>query len=441
MKRLSVAAMLILLVCSFALAQETGRGAGAAPAAARGRGGGRGPAVVSPEVRPDRTVILRIAAPFARSVTVNGEIMGTNPPAALTPDANGVWSVTLGPLEPEIYSYGFNVDGMTVNDQRTSYVKPSSSYTSQVVVPGDGPRFYDPRPVPHGEVRIVTYEAKTLNGMTRRMRVYTPPGYESGSRKYPVLYLFHGAGDWDVAWTDVGRANYILDNLIADGKAKPMIVVMPSIFQQASLGTGAMAPAAARGPAPSAAAGAPAAARGNAPAPAAAAVPAVGQDDNFTKELLQDIMPLIQKKYRVVTGPDNTAIAGLSMGGAQSLRTGLGHLETFHYVIGLSSAVAMGGGGRGAAPVGGAAPAAAAAPDPTAAYPALMADVAGANKKLKLFALYCGKQDSLVINGNKALSAALLAKGVRLQYTETEGGHWFIVWRQNLRDFAPLLFR
>ena len=441
MKRLSVAAMLILLVCSFALAQETGRGAGAAPAAARGRGGGRGPAVVSPEVRPDRTVILRIAAPFARSVTVNGEIMGTNPPAALTPDANGVWSVTLGPLEPEVYSYGFNVDGMTVNDQRTSYVKPSSSYTSQVVVPGDGPRFYDPRPVPHGEVRIVTYEAKTLNGMTRRMRVYTPPGYESGSRKYPVLYLFHGAGDWDVAWTDVGRANYILDNLIADGKAKPMIVVMPSIFQQASLGTGAMAPAAARGPAPSAAAGAPAAARGNAPAPATAAVPAVGQDDNFTKELLQDIMPLIQKKYRVVTGPDNTAIAGLSMGGAQSLRTGLGHLETFHYVIGLSSAVAMGGGGRGAAPVGGTAPAAAAAPDPTAAYPALMADVAGANKKLKLFALYCGKQDSLVINGNKALSAALLAKGVRLQYTETEGGHWFIVWRQNLRDFAPLLFR
>jgi enterochelin esterase-like enzyme len=449
MKRLSVAVMLVGLVCSFALAQETGRGAGAAPAAGRGMGGGRGPAVVSPEVRPDRTVILRIAAPLARSVTVSGEIMGTNPPAALTPDANGVWSITLGPLEPEVYSYGFSVDGMTVNDQRTSYVKPSSSYTSQVVVPGDGPRFYDPRPVPHGEVRIVTYEAKTLNGMTRRMRVYTPAGYESGNKKYPVLYLFHGAGDWDVAWTDVGRANYILDNLIADGKAKPMIVVMPSIFQQAALGTGAMAPAAARGAAPAAAPGAPAAARGNAPTPAtgpgaAAAAPAAGQDDGFTKELLADIMPLMQKKYRILTGPDNTAIAGLSMGGAQSLRTGLAHLETFHYVIGLSSAVALGGGGRGAARAGGAAPAAAAAavaPDPTAAYPALMADVAGANKKLKLFAMYCGKQDSLVINGNKALSAALLAKGVKLQYTETEGGHWFIVWRQNLRDFAPLLFQ
>lgn len=446
MKRLSVVAMLVMLVCSTAFAQEPGRGVGAAPAAGRGMGGGRGPAVVSPEVRPDRTVILRIAAPFAKSVMVSGEIMGTNPPAALTPDANGVWSITLGPLEPEIYSYGFSVDGMTVNDQRTSYVKPSSSYTSQVVVPDDGPRFYDPRPVPHGEVRIVTYEAKTLNGMTRRMRVYTPPGYESGNKKYPVLYLFHGAGDWDVAWTDVGRANYILDNLIADGKAKPMIVVMPSIFQQVSLGTGAMAPAAARGAAPAITPGAPAASRGNAPTPAAgaggaAAAPAAGQDDGFTKELLQDIMPLMQKKYRILTGPDNTAIAGLSMGGAQSLRTGLAHLEIFHYVIGLSSAVAMGGGGRGAAPAGGAAPDPAAAPDPTAAYPALMTDVAGANRKLKLFALYCGKQDSLVSNGNKALSAALLAKGVKLQYTETEGGHWFIVWRQNLRDFAPLLFR
>ncbi len=391
-------------------------------------GGGRGPAVVSPEVRADRTVTLRILAPLAQSVTVSGEIMGTNPPAALTPDGSGVWSVTLGPLEPEIYSYGFSVDGMTVNDQRTSYVKPSSSYTSQVVVPGDGPQFYDARPVPHGDLRIVTYEAKTLNGMTRRMRVYTPPGYESGNTKYPVLYLFHGAGDWDVAWTDVGRANLILDNLIADRKAKPMIVVMPSIFQQAALGSGAMAPAAARGAAP--------ATPGRAAAPAAAgraAAPAVVQDDNFTKELLGDIMPLIQKKYRILTGPDNTAIAGLSMGGGQTLRTGLAHMETFHYVIGLSSAVGMGG-GRGAAPT-------AAPPDPTAAYPALMADVAGANKKLKLFAMYCGKQDGLVYGGNKALSDAFLAKGVKLKYVETDGGHWFIVWRRNLRDFAPLLFQ
>jgi enterochelin esterase-like enzyme len=426
MRRLLVLVVLALAACAAAFAQ--------APAPGAAQAGGRGPAVVSPEVRPDRTVVLRLLAPAAKSVTVSGEIMGTSPAASLTPGADGVWSITLGPLDPDIYSYGFNVDGVTVNDPRTSYVKPSSSYTSQVVVPGDGPQFYDPRPVPHGDVSIVTYEAKTLNGMTRRMRVYTPPGYESGNARYPVLYLFHGAGDWDVAWTDVGRANYILDNLIAERKARPMIVVMPSIFQQAALGTGAMAP---RGGAP-----APAGPREGTPAPApgarAGAVP--GQDDGFTKELLQDIMPLVQKKYRVLTGPDNTAIAGLSAGGGQTLRTGLAHLETFHYVIGLSSAVGLGG-GRGATPAGGTPPATVAAPDPTAAYPALTADVPGANKKLKLFAMYCGKQDTLVVNGNRTLSAALLAKGVNLKYTETEGGHWFIVWRRNLRDFAPLLFQ
>jgi len=148
----------------------------------------------------------------------------------------------------------------------------------------------------------------------------------------------------------------------------------------------------------------------------------------------------------MLTGPDNTAIAGLSMGGGQALRTGLGHLDTFHYVIGLSSAVGMGGGRAAAAPgaaatAGAAAATPAAPPDPTAGYPALMADVQSANKKLKVFNMYCGKQDSLVIAGNKALSSALLAKGVKVNYIETEGAHWFIVWRRNLRDFAPLLFR
>ena len=418
-KTVQVAAVLsILLVSSQAFTQQPGRAPAAAPEAGRGAGrAGRGPAFTSPEVLPDRRVTLRIAAPKASAVTVSGEIMGLNPPAALTRGEDGVWSVTLGPLEPEIYSYGFSVDGMTVNDQRTSYVKPSSSYTSQVVVPGNGPQFYDARPVPHGDLRVVTYEAKTLGGMTRRMRVYTPPDYDSGNRRYPVLYLFHGAGDWDVAWTDVGRANLIMDNLIADGKARPMLVVMPSIFQREALGTGALASAGGQG----------GAGRGTAPAGGPP------QDDAFTKELLQDIMPLIAKRYRVMTGPDNTAIAGLSMGGGQSLRSGLAHLETFHYVIGLSSAVGMGG-GRGAA--AGSAP-----PDPTAAYPALMADIPGANKKLKVFNMYCGKDDSLVVAGNRALSQAFLAKGVNVKYIEGDGGHWFIVWRKNLRDFAPLLFR
>jgi enterochelin esterase-like enzyme len=418
MKKLLAPVIASAFVCT-AFSQEPVRApAVTAPGGAPVAGRGRGPALVSPEVHADRTVTLRILAPLAKSVTVSGEIMGTRPAAELTPDANGVWSVTLDPLEPEIYSYGFTVDGMTVNDQRTSYVKPSGSYTSQVEVPGDGPQFYDAMPVPHGDVRIVMYEAKTLDGRTRRMRVYTPPDYEMGSKKYPVLYLLHGGGDWDVAWTDVGRANLIMDNLIADGAAKPMIVVMPSIYQQEALGSGAMAAAGGRG----------AAGRGN--------TQTAGQDDAFTKELLGDIMPLIQKRYRILTGPDNTAIAGLSMGGAQTLRTGLAHLDTFHYLVALSAA----GGGRGATSAAGAGGAAAPA-DPLAAYPALTADVAGANRKLKLLALYNGREDSIVRNGPKILSEAMLAKGVHVKYTETNGGHWFIVWRRNLRDFAPMLFR
>jgi enterochelin esterase family protein len=252
------------------------------------------------------------------------------------------------------------------------------------------------------------------------MRVYTPPGYDRGNARYPVMYLFHGAGDWDVDWTDSGNANLILDNLIADGKAKPMIVVMPTIFQQPALGTSAVGTG--RG--------------GQANAGRGAAGTTPPQDDNFTRELLQDIMPLVAKKFRILKGPDNTAIAGLSAGGAQALRSGLGHLDTFHYVIGLSSAVGLGGRGRGAEP----AQVPSAPPDPLAPYAALLADVPGNNKKLKLFWMSVGKDDGLY-ERNKAVSDAFLAKGVNLTFKETEGAHWFIVWRRNLRDFVPLLFR
>jgi enterochelin esterase family protein len=402
-------------------AQDSGRGAAANPAPGRGGRGG-GAAIISPEVHSDRTVTLRILAPKAATVSVNGEIMGGKPAALLTKDDAGLWSITLGPLEPEIYSYGFNVDGVEVNDQRNSYVKPSGTYSSQVVIPGDGPQFYDARPVPHGDVRIVTYQAKTLDGMNRRMRVYTPPDYDSTNQKYPVLYLLHGAGDWDVAWTEVGRANYILDNLIAEGKAKPMIVVMPSIFQRPALGTDALEAALAG------------AGRGRGSAPIA------GQDDSFTKELLGDIIPLIQKRYRVLIGPDHTAIVGLSAGGAQTLRTGLGHLDIFHYVASLSAGIGTGGRRGPSATDNGSTADPGPRPDPTAAYPALMADVAGANRKLKLFAMYCGKQDSLLA-GNKNLAEAFQAKGIKVAFTETEGAHWFIVWRRNLREIAPMLFR
>ena len=343
---------------------------------------------------------------------------------------------------PRIYTYSFNVDGLTTIRPRTSYVKPSTSYTSQVEVPGDGPQFYDaargPRRRTHRSVRGQI--ARRDNAADAGVH---PSQYETGSQKYPVLYLLHGASDWDVAWTDVGRANIILDNLILDGKAKPMIVVMPSIFSRPRLARcddsdaprGAMSAAGAGarpGAAPTAAA-APAAAAGRGATPAPfRTMPSRGSCCRTSCRWC---------RRGTALSPDRTTRQSpdCPWAGRRPCEPGLAHIDVFHYVVGLSSAVGVGGGRRGAAPASDAA--AAPPPDPTAAYPGLMANVAAANRTLKLFAMYCGTDDGLVYPGNKALSSALLAKGVNVKYTETTGGHWFIVWRRNLRDFAPLLFR
>ncbi len=175
---------------------------------------------------PTGTLTLRYLAPNAKSVTAAGELDGK--PHPLTRGDNGVWSVTIGPLAPDIYTYAFNVDGVTALDPlntNTKYGYGSFGAVSVVQVPGDGPQFYDVKPVPHGEVRIRPYVSKTL-GVSRTAWIYTPPGYDKGSN-FPVLYLLHGAGDIESGWTMIGRANNILDNLIAEGKAKPMVVVMP----------------------------------------------------------------------------------------------------------------------------------------------------------------------------------------------------------------------
>ena len=183
-------------------------------------------ASASPEVGADRTITLRYFAPNAKSVSAAGELDGK--PHPLTRGDNGVWSVTIGPLAPDIYTYAFNVDGVTALDPlnaNTKYGYGRFGAVSVVEVPGDGPQFYDVKPVPHGEVRIRPYMSKTL-GVSRTVWVYTPPGYDKGSN-FPVLYLLHGAGDIESGWTMIGRANNILDNAIAEGKAKPMVVVMP----------------------------------------------------------------------------------------------------------------------------------------------------------------------------------------------------------------------
>jgi enterochelin esterase family protein len=285
------------------------------------------PAFASPEVKPDHTITFRLYAPKAGEVTVSGEWGGRK---SLTKDERGVWSVTVGPLEPDQYSYSFSVDGAPVVDPRNTKLKIGrGSFQNLVEVPGN--KAQDLRPVPHGTLHVHHYASKSLGGKSRGLVVYTPPGYETAEQRYPVLYLLHGSGDDEHGWTDVGLANRILDNLLADGKAVPMLVVMPN--------------------------GHAADRAGNTPA--------------FEADLLGDVIPLVEKDYRTKPEAASRAIVGLSMGGAQSWAVGMSHLDTFAYVGPFS----MGGGNA------------------TAILSKI--DPAEANKRLKLLWIGCGRQDRL----------------------------------------------
>ena len=367
---------------------------------AHAQGPARGPRIVSAEVHADRRVTVRLLAPRADSVHLTGEILDGRRPVALTRDSAGVWSVTVGPLAPDVYTYAFNVDGVNTPDPLNPYVKTvaSSGLATQVEVPGDGPQYYDARPVPHGLVSILQYDSRTL-GVPRTAWVYTPPGYTQGSTRYPVLYLLHGVGDTEVGWVLTGRANVILDNLIADGKARPMVVVMPLGHPRPSIGLGPNA----------AAQGEPMAGLG--PDMRAAQV---------GKDLLEDLMPLVERTFRVSRDPDQRGIMGLSMGGAQTLRIGLNNLDTFHWVVGLSSAL-----------VG---------DDVVGPFASVLADAVTVNRKLKLFHVTIGKDDFLLA-GNRRFAEALTKAGITHTYREGEGAHTWRVWRRNLYEIAPLLFQ
>jgi enterochelin esterase family protein len=255
-------------------------------------------------------------------------------------------------------------------------------------VKGDKPGPYDLQDVPHGTVRIDYYVSKKFNA-PRMVWVYTPPGYEASTAKYPAMYLLHGAGDTEAGWVTVGRANLILDNLIAEGKAKPMIVVMPY-----------------GRPGPSATL--------NLTAPAPVTEPGV----TFPNDVVEDVIPFAEKTYRISSKADDRAIAGLSMGGNQTLQVGLTHLDTFHY-IGAFSPVVM---------------------NPETVFKDALADPAGTNKKLKLFYIYIGKLDTLYAS-NQGLDQTLTQHQIKHTFTETEEWHVWRNWRDYLADFAPRLFR
>jgi enterochelin esterase family protein len=369
--------------------------------------------VVSPEVQQDRRVTFRLLAPQAQSVKLTGsDIPGNIPPASLTKGENGVWEVTLGPIAPGAYRYNFSVDGVAVIDPRSPSVSESNNNVwSLFYIPGAD--FMDTKDVPHGGVAAVTYYSSALKRF-RRMHVYTPPGYELGQGKYPIFYLLHGAGDCDDSWTSVGRAGFILDNLIAAGKAKPMVVIMPA-------GHTSRAPGSIR---------------------------ITGAPDEFVQEFLSDIMPYAETHYRVYTDQRHRAIAGLSMGGGQTLNIAVPHLDKFAYV-GVYSSGIFGITGPPPATAPGATGGAISSSSPTASSPAAPSwehqhltelDNAAARKGLKLLWFSTGLDDRL-IGMSKATVEMLKKHGFDATFKESPGGHTWINWRNYLNEFAPLLFQ
>jgi enterochelin esterase-like enzyme len=404
LRTLSVAVAVTLLMTSLAWGQAPEP----AQAGERGARGGRGrgqaqPAVVSPEVGADRRITLRLFAPQAQAVRLNAsDIPNMGQAATLIKAENNVWSTTVGPVEPGAYRYTFNVDGVATLDPRSPSTSESNANVwSMVYVPGSD--FMDTREVPHGSVAEVPYYSTALKAW-RRIHVYTPPGYETNNDKYPLFYLLHGAGDSDDSWTTVGRANFILDNLIAAKKAKPMVIVMTAGHTTRTQGGG-----------------------GGGGFLSAA--------DDFAREFVTDVMPLVEKRYRVMTDRAHTAIAGLSMGGSQTLNIAIPNLQRFAYIGVYSSGLIGEAGGRGAA-------SAAATPNPNSweNRNLAMLDNAGLKKGLKLVWFSTGKDDGLI--GTTRSTVEMLKKhGFSVVFEESPGGHTWINWRNYLNAFAPQLFQ
>lgn len=361
--------------------------------------GGGGPQVVSPEVADDRKVTFRILAPEAKAVRLTGgDLPNLGQGVDLKKGDNGVWEAAVGPVPAGAYRYTFNVDGVAVVDPRNSATSESNGNTASLVyVPGS--EISDTRDVPHGAVAEVTYKSKSLDRF-RRMHVYTPPGYEHGDEKYPVFYLLHGAFDCDDAWTTVGRAGFILDNLIAAGKAKPMIVVMPA----GHTGPFRFGPGG----------------------------DFERQMGSFESDFNEDVRPYIEANYRLLDGRENRALAGLSMGGAQTLNLAIANLEDYGYLGVFSSGVfGIAGGGRpGQAPQG---------PSWEERNKAAL-DNAAAKNGLELVWFATGKDDFL-LGTSQGTVKMLRDHGFDVVYEETDGGHTWDKWRDYLAVFAPQLFQ
>jgi enterochelin esterase-like enzyme len=356
------------------------------------------PQFKSTEIKADGMIAFRTYAPKAESVRLASSDLPSQGPggAELKKGDEGVWEVVVGPVPAGAYRYTFNIDGVTVLDtQNTSTSEANATIFSLLYVPGSS--LSDTTEVPHGAVSKIQYYSKTLE-RHRRAHVYTPPGYEQDDKKYPVFYLLHGASDSDESWSTVGRAGEILDNLIASGKAKPMVVVMPNGH------TGAFR----FGPGSS----------------------FEKQMAEFETDFIKDLKPYIESHYRLVNDRQHRAIAGLSMGGAQTLNIGFENLDQFAYLGVYSSGVFGITGGFGGAP-------------PSTAWEDKhkeTLDNADLKRDLRAVWFATGKTDFLL--GTSQATVEMLKKHeLNVTYKETEGGHVWANWREYLGEFAPMLFQ
>ena len=352
------------------------------PAAAAPARRTRPPAIVSPDIQADRHVTFRLQAPKAAEVLVVGQWPEGRVP--MVKGSNGVWAVTVGPIEPGVWEYSFQVDGLAMIDPGNPALKPMRApRTSILHLPGQPPLVHDFQDVPHGVVHQHTYRSQAL-GRLRELVVYTPPGYDrQPDARFPTLYLQHGSGDNQATWVAHGKAHWILDNLLAQGRAKAMVVVM--MDGHASTGGSAGGPQ--------------------------------SNTALFERDLMEDVLPFVEANYRVKTDAANRAIAGLSMGGGQALAIGLQHPDRFAWVGGFSSGI----------------------PDQES-LTTLLGQPEAANQQLKLLWIACGKDDFL-LKRNLDFIALLTEQHIRHTWRQSAGAHSWPVWRGYLAEFAPLLFQ
>lgn len=343
--------------------------------------------LISPEIHADRRVTFRLRAPDAKVVEVAG-IDGLGP-AEMAKDKNHVWSVTIGPLDPELYSYTFRVDGAEHVDPSNRDLKKWLSCASMLEVPGDPPLLHERQVTKHGVLHHHFYDSGTTQSQ-RGLFVYTPPGYHSGQEQLlPTVYLLHGYGDDESAWSTVGRAPMIADNLLSTGKMKPMIIVMPyghpltlditQPFQEY----------------------------------------ASKNAEWMAKDVFDDLIPFVEQNYKSAPDRKKRAIVGLSMGGGQSLSIGLNNLESFAWIGGFSSA--------------------AASEKIAQKFPALVSDSTVVNRQIELLWIACGEDDFL-LNANKSFTDWLKDHSIDHEFKLTKGGHDWIVWRKYLAEVLPKLF-